>query len=380
MKSKRIFPTVLTLAIPMALWMQSSARAEANDELKALPSTGQGRQIIAGKLDQIRLDKILYDGLPLGEVVKHLMEEAKRRDPEKKGINFVLTSNGNVDTPSSEPVEAPPDINSIAIRILPPLSDVRLADALDAIVMVADRPIKYSIEDYGVVFTLRRHETEHKEEASFEFAGGTPKEFLEAVEKQYKVNWSSLADIPDRIQSVHVPALRMNRESLEPLLRRGRRFGGLSGGGFLIGTNDLGTASALSVMEQRNPLEAVVALYNSLQQAKPELGQLVVEGDFAKPSVVMFISPHASSATADFQMKAFPLKGIPEKEWDKLARVAEEELGNLAAAQRTPNRKSGATLHIHHETGLLVVLGPSSFLEAVGSFVTAWHANSKWNQ
>src|SRR5207245_1682639 len=112
--------------------------------------------------------------------------------------------------------------------------------------------------------------------------------------------------------SVHIPALRMNRESLEPLLRRGRRggsFGGRSGGG----GSDLGAAAASVMTEQRNPLEAVVALYNSLQQAKPELGQLVIEGDDAKPSVVMFVPPHASSATSDFQMKAFPLNGIPEK-------------------------------------------------------------------
>jgi len=386
MKSKPIFLSTLALALPMAVLMQTSAMAEANDELKAPPATGQGRQMIAGKLDRIRLDKIFYDGLPLGEVVKHLMDEARKRDPEKKGVNFMLTSFGNADTPSSEPVE-PVDINSITIKIMPPLSDVRLVDALDAVVKVADRPIKYSIEDYGVVFTLRGHEPEHKEEVGFAFPGGTPKEFLKAVEKQYKVSWSSVADIPDEIQSVHIPALRMNRESLEPILRRGRRpggFGGRSSGGFgggfsALGTNDMGVAAAPSLTEQRHPLEALVALYNSLQQAKPELGHLLVEGDFAKPAVVMFIPSNVSSPTADFQMKAFPLKGIPEKEWDKLAKAAEGELENLAAAQKTSRRssegRSGTRLHLHHDTGLLVVLGPPAFIEAVGSFVTAWHAN-----
>src|SRR2546422_8703868 len=97
MKSKRIYLTTLTLAVLAALLMQSSAPAEQS---KPLPSTGQGRQIIAGKLDSIRLERILYDGLPLGEVVKNLMDEAKKRDPEKKGINFVLTSNDNANAPS----------------------------------------------------------------------------------------------------------------------------------------------------------------------------------------------------------------------------------------------------------------------------------------
>ena len=39
------------------------------------------------------------------------------------------------------------------------LTDVRLADVLDAIVMVADHPIKYSILDYGIVFSSKGAET-----------------------------------------------------------------------------------------------------------------------------------------------------------------------------------------------------------------------------
>jgi hypothetical protein len=365
MKPTRNFLITVSLALPLALWLHSTAVGEATDQLRALPSTGQGRQIIAGKLDGIRLDKIAYDGLPLGEVVKSLMDEAKKRDPEKKGINFILTSNGGTAEPAGEPAEFV-DINSIIIKILPPLSDVRLVDALDAIVKVADRPIEYSIEDYGVVFTLKRHESERKE-AGFVFSGGTPKEFLEAVEKQYKVNWSSVADIPEVLQSVHIPALRMERESMETILRRERR---------LSAANGLGGSPAM--MEGHNPLEALVVLYNSLQQAKPELGRLVVEGDFAKPSVVMFVAPHDSSAASDFQMRAFPLKGIPKNQWEKLAMLAEGELANLAAAQRTSGGKRGATLRIHQDTGLLVVLGPAAYLDTVGSFVTAWQANSRF--
>jgi hypothetical protein len=132
------------------------------------------------------------------------------------------------------------------------------------------------------------------------------------------------------------------------------------------------------MLEQRNPLEALVALYNSLQQAKPELGRLIVEGDFAKPSVVLFVPPHTSSPTSDFQMKAFPLKGIPEKEWDNLVDRLRMDLRNLAEAQRTTPSGLGQRaiqITLHRDTGLLVVLGPPSFLDAADSFVTAWHAN-----
>ena len=136
--------------------------------------TGKGRQLIVSKLDRIRLDTVQYDGLPLGEVVRNLSDEARKRDPEKRGINFIVNPNvesaaGAAAVPTVDPATglpaagaAPPaeavDINAISIKINPPLTDLRLADVLDAIVKVAERPIKVSIEDYAVVFSLRGNE------------------------------------------------------------------------------------------------------------------------------------------------------------------------------------------------------------------------------
>ena len=134
--------------------------------------TGQGRQSIITKLDRIHLDTVKYDGLPLGEVIINLSDESRKRDPEKRGINFIL--NQNVDSggpttptapqlgPDGQPLPQAPaeqvDMSSIAIKINPPLTDMRLADVLDVIVKVADRPIKYSIEDYAIVFSLKARE------------------------------------------------------------------------------------------------------------------------------------------------------------------------------------------------------------------------------
>jgi general secretion pathway protein D len=136
--------------------------------------TSPYRQIIVNKLDKIRLDNVSYDGLPLTEVVKNLSDEAKRRDPEKRGLNFIVNQNIDnglagaapaptaIDPNTGLPIQgAPPeavDMSQISIKIVPPLTDVRLADVLDAIVKVSDRPIKYSIEDYAVVFSLRGRE------------------------------------------------------------------------------------------------------------------------------------------------------------------------------------------------------------------------------
>ncbi len=134
--------------------------------------TGRGRQAIILKLDRIHLDSVKYDGLPLGEVIINLNDEAKKRDPEKKGINFIISQNidsGGIAAqaapvlgPDGQPLPAPPpeqvDMSSILIKINPALTDIRLADALDAIVSVAERPIKYSILDYAVVFSLKARE------------------------------------------------------------------------------------------------------------------------------------------------------------------------------------------------------------------------------
>jgi type II secretory pathway component GspD/PulD (secretin) len=50
------------------------------------------------------------------------------------------------------------DVGAFIVKI-PNLSDVRLADVLDAIVLVTDHPVKYSIQDFAVVFSAKGPET-----------------------------------------------------------------------------------------------------------------------------------------------------------------------------------------------------------------------------
>ena len=159
--------------------------------------TGPGRQIIMDKLNRIHLDQISYDGLPLSEVLRQLSEQSKLRDPDRKGINFMINpnpdesgtpvaapnaglggeagggfggippagppNNGAIDPNTGLPIASqgggagsePVDISSVQVKL--DLSDVSLAEALDAIILVAEHPsghsIKYSIEDFGVVFS-----------------------------------------------------------------------------------------------------------------------------------------------------------------------------------------------------------------------------------
>lgn len=130
--------------------------------------TSKGRQAIMAKLNLIKFDSVQFDGLPLSEVVRNLSDEARRRDPEKKGINIIVNPNAPapttpaatfVDPATGLPVAAPPteavDVNGIAIKLTPPLQDVRLGEVLNAIVTVAEKPLKISLEDYAVVISLK---------------------------------------------------------------------------------------------------------------------------------------------------------------------------------------------------------------------------------
>src|SRR5262249_9530649 len=113
------------------------------------------------KLEGIVLNEVAFDSLPLSEVVKFLFDESKKRDPEKAGVNFLLTNNADATPPAidpltglptvASPLEAP--IDSATVKFNLPLRNVRLIDVLNAIVKVAYHPVKFSVEQFGVVFS-----------------------------------------------------------------------------------------------------------------------------------------------------------------------------------------------------------------------------------
>ena len=116
-----------------------------------------------------------YDSLPLGEVINNPQRQRyKIATRIKTGINFFISREapgaaaaaapGSIDPGSGLPAPSLPsdtgmDVGSVTIKISPALNNVRLADVLDAISRTSDKPIKYSILDYAVVFSLRSPET-----------------------------------------------------------------------------------------------------------------------------------------------------------------------------------------------------------------------------
>ena len=61
--------------------------------------------------------------------------------------------------------------------------------------------------------------------AAFEFPGGVAIDFIAAVERQYDVDWLSIATVPRQLQTVWVPKLRLNHVTAEEVLKTYNRLG-----------------------------------------------------------------------------------------------------------------------------------------------------------
>ena len=137
--------------------------------------TGAGRQSISSKLNRIRMTETpaRWSDFELGQVLKDLGVEALKRDNDGEGINFLIASgqgsagqpqmgvdaNGQPVQMAAAPTEAEDLSTTVKVKFSSQLRNVRLADVLDAIVKCADKPIKFSIEDYAIIFTHREVET-----------------------------------------------------------------------------------------------------------------------------------------------------------------------------------------------------------------------------
>jgi beta-lactamase regulating signal transducer with metallopeptidase domain/type II secretory pathway component GspD/PulD (secretin) len=134
----------------------------------------EARQHVLQKLDSLHIEQINFDNMPLSEVVRILSDETRKHDPDGIGLNFILSPNMNsgsfttIDPASGLPIASPPvegpDFGTVRVKLASALRDVRLGELLDIIVNSADHPpgtfgIKYSIKDYGVVFSWRPRET-----------------------------------------------------------------------------------------------------------------------------------------------------------------------------------------------------------------------------
>ncbi len=126
-------------------------------------TTSPGRKLVFDKLNRIPIESLNYADLPLEDVLDDLSAKVLARDPDGKGVNFFFSSatpssfnnptvdeNGNL-VPSKEPP-------ATTVKINLALKNATLSEALDGILKTANQPIKYSVLDYGIVFSIRGNE------------------------------------------------------------------------------------------------------------------------------------------------------------------------------------------------------------------------------
>jgi type II secretory pathway component GspD/PulD (secretin)/tetratricopeptide (TPR) repeat protein len=135
--------------------------------------TSNERQTIYNKLRRIRLNEWgPIDNLPLSEVIRSLNDEARRRDVETNTTPVNLFISPNADSAGGPPgglpaVDAsglpiaapePTDLNGVLIRLGTQLRDLTLEQILNILTTIADRKIKFSVEDYGVIISPKATE------------------------------------------------------------------------------------------------------------------------------------------------------------------------------------------------------------------------------
>lgn len=163
--------------------------------------TGSGEEQVAAKLEKIMLDEIFFDGVPIHEVVRFLSEKSRQLDREREGVNFLISNSSRnsglpatgVDPITSVPLPAnspdPVDLRDVLVRFNLPLRNVSLRHVLDAITKVAEEPVVYTMEDYGVVFSFAPDEPVNPFQPSWEPAATNPLEV-----RTFRIEKTSLVD------------------------------------------------------------------------------------------------------------------------------------------------------------------------------------------
>ena len=156
-------------------------------------NTSPQRKAIFDKLNRIPIEALNYTDLPLKDVLDDLSAKATARDPDGTGINFFFSREVPTAAAATPTVDAngalvgaavPEQPDAASVRVQVSLKHVNLANALDAILKTADRPIKYSVLDYGIMFSLRGAEAVPLEIRNFKVDGNTFQDGLLGVSSQ----------------------------------------------------------------------------------------------------------------------------------------------------------------------------------------------------
>lgn len=97
-----------------------------------------GRRLIMTKLSGIVLPRFALEGDSLLDAVGTLTKQVQALDPEGHGVNFTI---------------ADPGLHGLSFRSMTPLTNIRLVDALEAMVRLANQPLQCEVRENAVAFS-----------------------------------------------------------------------------------------------------------------------------------------------------------------------------------------------------------------------------------
>jgi hypothetical protein len=203
--------------------------------------------------------------------------------------------------------------------------------------------------------------------AEFHFSGGTPGDFVHAMEKHFGVDWSGV-QIPPELSKVHIPEFRESH--LQNL--------GIENDSGDVSLNEAHISDA----------EDVVGLYNAIADKYPTIGKWHLfgspgmgGGDVYRPAAVMLLAPTpeiGEGKTPNLKVKALPLEGIPENRWASVKQAieqAKDEANAALADANPPGERLDGKVSVQAESKTLVVVGTQGYIDLAESVLAADYKN-----
>ncbi len=180
----------------------------------------------------------------------------------------------------------------------------------------------------------------------FTFSGGIPRDFLDALDAHFVLDFQGHAVVPPELAEVKVPRIRV---------------------------------------ANKNPGE-ILNLYNALSEGQPALGRWRLEGTAEKPDLLALFKsrPMTVAGLADGQplrAKAVSLGAVRQSQWEKLPGIITDSVALLAqkldaAEAEKFHQQFGGSVQVNTTTRMLLIIGSPAYIEFVESVLAAEQANN----
>ena len=250
------------------------------------PAEDGRRKALNQKLDSILLEEISFDDQPLRVAVARLARLVKSRDPEGKGVNFIVSDEDappRIDPTTGLPVVADVDFKQAIIRLMPPLKGLTIREALNEMIRTASLPIIYQVEAYAVVFSPKGAERKALHTRFFKIE---PTTFERALVEQSKTSMdqaiSGAINAPPVLTYSTGKVFSAQQNSSEMLLRDARRFFLKAGVDFSMPGKQLTYSDGKGYLMVRATLEELDIVEQAIQILNTPPPQITLEVKFCE--------------------------------------------------------------------------------------------------